>query len=1271
MQTRLDSEAAIDGVAELTKRTSQLSHTLFDIASGLVVDTDSDSSVPQSICNVASEFADIAQLCMEACTLLEKSKGRGKNTDAGNILGRLDILLREFEGTLKDFVPNKVPKWLKAMFRNDSANLVTKCHSVKEPLRLLLSVLRIAEVHRSSNKTSNKKKKKKEENALSMAMECECAESWVETNRQVIKVLMNAERRLQKGFPRELLQLPHWPESPGATAAWIYNMIFGKMISAQRDAHRPTTRGARVKTIHTTDGNGTASDSEEEDDDDVLGLIPPDLERKLDQSPVRCQVINELLERWTGLNFQEVRQITGTNNKGQSRLQDTARRVVKWYRKNEKSSDDGSSPPIRNRDKRRIHEDDPNRSFMQAKNTNQVEDEPAVPAPTPPRSSKPSADQSRAPTQSIPRSSEVTQSAEEDINDHWGTFIGAKSRQRQKGKNVVGEEQVYAKDTSKAFVFGDARMPSKAALEKQNAIGSNSGRDGNSIQSPGATSSILGQFGEDEPNPWAETNLEPGQSSKDAEILVEEISELDLDTITAKGKAPAPVVSRAPSPDIILPKESESSSSRPIILRNGMKETQRIGGQEVRITVRPEPKKSTLAKASTSESNGRRSQSAKKHTSRQTSSKVEFVELELEPEPEHTSDRRSRDQHAPTRESSRNKKDEDLNSRVSTRHNTQSTRHRSSIIPPESQLGSSMNSYNTGAVLQSAILPPLSYPAGSGFIGHYMSPYVNHYPMGFYEQSSSSGGSKSSDIAEKLNLLIETEKARRFAEEARRKGDLDKAQRDEKLFMALEEREEQTNKIILELQENARRKEAKWEDEKRNMENKVNAQARLDEQTRRRIEPADTRTSQYKDELDRLYGIIGKFNEEKRRDLDMERERMENYANTELERRIAECEEQQQEALEEALEESRLHYEELINTEQKKAQEAIIRAEVYVKKYNEEFARRSKPKEPSIVSGTAKTNKEKLNVFDFLERPEQNSSLASSHEAETGTETDDLITESELLENQWRERGPYMHAVPQPRIRRFTAASDATSSAEETSNIIVFPPRAGWNDMGHNQLGNYLSMSGFTPYFEEREPSSLDPTGRREKIGTGGNVLRGTLFWQPPASTAEADLYKSLRSSGWRPTYVRTTVSGQTWFFGAQPVHAQFFSDMYKPQVGAYRVSHARPDTEKESLIISKELVEIEELEFLGHIYREIEGKIFLDPTLTSEDIDHIVARSFLAREGKYRKRFRNTQLRASQTKVDITELASDVGDSVSEISFGGGRERTVSLWSLWSPWSR
>ncbi|KAJ4348087.1 uncharacterized protein N0V89_009459 [Didymosphaeria variabile] len=1330
MKTRLDPEAAVDGVAEITKRTSQLSHTLFDIASGLVVDTASDSSIPQAICNIAREFADIAQLCLEACALLERDKG-GKKTDAGIILGRLDTLIREFEDALNDFVPNKVPRWLKRLFQNESVYLITKCHSIKEPLRLFLSVLRIADVRAASKKTSNKKKKRRDEIAL-----------------QVIKVLMNAERRLQKGFPREALQLHYWTESPGATATWIYELIFNKVLSAQPDERRRTARGGRVKTVDTAGANGVASDSEQEDD---IGAIPPDLERELDLSPVRSRVINELLERWTGLSFEEVRQLAESSDRGRSRLQDTARRVIKWYLKNEKaSSDDGGSPPAHSRG--RTYDRGSSSSTKQpsgSSNTMKVDDEPqpTVRAPTPPASPKTPKNRSTVPAQGLKETREPGKAADNDqavpqidlsfgpsssskigtnkkpadawdfdlgpsskktgenskpaenpwswgsgsawkktekhsrsAEDEWGAAWGdfsSKTKKKKKGKAAV-ELSPTGDDNSKAFVFGESRVPSVKAPKEQDNTESAAKFEDSSHRSPGATSSILGQFGDDEPNPWIDSKLEAGQSAKDAVIAVEEISELDLNN-TTKGKAAAPLAGRAPSPDIVLPKASDSSSNKPFILRPGMDELQTFGGQEVRITMRkatdqPAPKKSTLSKLSGSDSNGRRPQSGRN----QTSSRVEFVD----PEPERTSDRRSRDERAPTRESSKNRKDDEMHSRVSTRHSTQSARYRHSNLVAEvpiPQTGIVMNSYSTSKLLPGGLLPHISYPTTTGSIRPYMGPYTNHYPNSFYEPGNLSDNPDMVEIRKQLNEFIENEKARRMAEEARKEDGLMKAQRDEKESMAHKAREQELMKIIREMQESARYNAEKWEDEKRAFEKGSNAQAQSNEQTQLPTEPAETRTSQYKEEVDRLYGIIERFNREKNIEWAMEKERIEKYANTELNRRIEECEEQQQEALEEAWEESRQYYQELIETEKKKVQdeekkvlEATMRAEVYVQKYNDEFARRQ-PKRPSTtIPDTTKASQDPLNVFDYLERPERNSSLGSSREEDT--ESAEVTNESELLENKWRDRDPYMHTMPQPRAKRYTAFSEATSSVEEASNVIIFPPRAGWNDMGHNQLGNYLSMSGFTPMFEEREPSAQDPTGRREKIGTGGNVLRGTLFWQPPASTAEADLYKSLRSSGWRPTYVRTTVSGQTWFFGAQPVHAQFFSDMYKPQVGAYRVSHARPDTEKESLIISKDLVEIEELEFLGHIYKESDGKIFLDPTLTSEDIDHIVARSFLAREGRYRKRFRNTQLRASQTKVDITELTSEVGDSVSEISFGSreiGRERTVSLWSMWSPWSR
>jgi hypothetical protein len=55
---------------------------------------------------------------------------------------------------------------------------------------------------------------------------------------------------------------------------------------------------------------------------------------------------------------------------------------------------------------------------------------------------------------------------------------------------------------------------------------------------------------------------------------------------------------------------------------------------------------------------------------------------------------------------------------------------------------------------------------------------------------------------------------------------------------------------------------------------------------------------------------------------------------------------------------------------------------------------------------------------------------------------------------------------------------------------------------------------------------------------------------------------------------------------------------MYKPQVNPFDISRATRGSEKEHLIISKDLVEIEELDFLGHMYKEQDGEIFLDPTL-------------------------------------------------------------------------
>lgn len=82
----------------------------------------------------------------------------------------------------------------------------------------------------------------------------------------------------------------------------------------------------------------------------------------------------------------------------------------------------------------------------------------------------------------------------------------------------------------------------------------------------------------------------------------------------------------------------------------------------------------------------------------------------------------------------------------------------------------------------------------------------------------------------------------------------------------------------------------------------------------------------------------------------------------------------------------------------------------------------------------------------------------------------------------------------------------------------------------------------------------------------------------------------------------RIEASGQTWFYGNQPIHVQFFRYQYKPQVEAFNPLTPRfgpAGREEESLIISKGIVEVEELDNLGHIYSDHNGYIFLDARLS------------------------------------------------------------------------
>lgn len=156
MRLLLSGEAARENAAEITKRAAQVSQILFDTAQQLDVDPAVHVDIPYAIRDVAQEFSAIAQLCIDLQKLLGKERISRDNTDAGKILSRLDLLLHEFEKQLNDFTtsePDRVREWFGDMFWGiDVADVMVKCKSVKEPLRLHVSVLRVAQTRRSSRK---------------------------------------------------------------------------------------------------------------------------------------------------------------------------------------------------------------------------------------------------------------------------------------------------------------------------------------------------------------------------------------------------------------------------------------------------------------------------------------------------------------------------------------------------------------------------------------------------------------------------------------------------------------------------------------------------------------------------------------------------------------------------------------------------------------------------------------------------------------------------------------------------------------------------------------------------------------------------------------------------------------------------------------------------------------------------------------------------------------------------------------------------------------
>lgn len=105
---------------------------------------------------------------------------------------------------------------------------------------------------------------------------------------------------------------------------------------------------------------------------------------------------------------------------------------------------------------------------------------------------------------------------------------------------------------------------------------------------------------------------------------------------------------------------------------------------------------------------------------------------------------------------------------------------------------------------------------------------------------------------------------------------------------------------------------------------------------------------------------------------------------------------------------------------------------------------------------------------------------------------------------------------------------------------------------------------------------------------------------------------------------------------------------------------------EEGKLYISKEYVEKDVLDEIGYQYTMLpDWRVSLDPKLTHADIETIVARSFLLRETRLRKQYRDSSLLSNSSIRKLEDLGSSSGSarsSSTSLSFASKTSRLRAL---------
>lgn len=93
-----------------------------------------------------------------------------------------------------------------------------------------------------------------------------------------------------------------------------------------------------------------------------------------------------------------------------------------------------------------------------------------------------------------------------------------------------------------------------------------------------------------------------------------------------------------------------------------------------------------------------------------------------------------------------------------------------------------------------------------------------------------------------------------------------------------------------------------------------------------------------------------------------------------------------------------------------------------------------------------------------------------------------------------------------------------SGSSRESQQMLLLLPTVDRDSIGTSQLRQYLDGSGVTVFDDPQDTNDGQLVPYTEE---GTQVVRSTLFWEPPVLALGSELLHTLKLSGWKPLYSR------------------------------------------------------------------------------------------------------------------------------------------------------